>query len=67
MLRFLVPEKDNTESKATNPSLVLERSVEVIEGGGGYEGNPKIEIFDTPGDYNASGAPGSGAQLALKS
>jgi hypothetical protein len=56
------------ESKATNlvtgAGIAL---VEVIEGGGGYQGNPKIEIFDTPGDFNGSGAPGTGAELALKS
>ena len=41
-------------------------SVVITEGGVGYAGSPTVEIFDAEGDFNASGAPGSGAVVTLQ-
>ena len=41
-------------------------NVVITEGGVGYLGNPTIAIFDADGDFNASGAPGTGAVLTLR-
>jgi len=55
------------ESKAQNlVSGAGIASVVITEGGVGYAGNPTVEIFDAEGDFNASGAPGTGAVVTLK-
>ena len=54
------------ESKSSNlVSGAGIATVVITEGGVGYYGRPTVEISDAEGDFNASGAPGSGAIISI--